>query len=110
MCRICESVYKMKNIMKVVTAFICIWLWTVPVLSHDHLKAEYVPWGVDEYELFGLSKSELAKDFKNTFHFNKEFTQAYLISETYGPRFLLIYDHDHIASVQRMFIDGCGCH
>ena len=84
--------------------------WIGPAFSHDHLKADYVPWGIDEYEVLGLTKTELAKDFKNKLHFNKEFTEAYLTSQSYGPRFLLTYDHDHINTVQRMFIDGCGCH
>ena len=40
--------------------------------AHNHLETGYVPWGVDEYELFGLSKLELAKKFKDKLHFNND--------------------------------------
>ncbi len=101
----------MINIFTKLTAILtCVLLWISPAFSHDHLKADYVPWGIDEYELLGLTKTQLSKDFKNKLHFNKEFTDAYLTSESYGPRFLLTYEQGHVASMQRMFIDGCGCH
>ncbi len=95
---------------KLIVIFVCILLWTTPAFSHDHLKAEYVPWGIEEYQLFGLSKSELIKQFKGELHFNKEFTEGYMTSLSYGPRFLLTYDHDRVTKVQRMFIDGYHCH
>jgi hypothetical protein len=79
-------------------------------ISHDHLKAEYVPWGIDEYELFGLTKDKLAKDFKNKIRFNKEFSDGYLTRPDYGPHFLFTYNNNQVSSVQRMFIDGYGCH
>jgi len=85
-------------------------VFTPVAFSHDHLKAEYVPWGIDEYELFGLTKNQLAKDFKNKLHFNKEFSEGYLTRLDYGPRFLFTYNNNQVSSIQRMFIDGYGCH
>ena len=100
----------MNKISELAVILICLLLWMSPVFSHDHLKAQYVPWGIDEYELFGLNKAELAQEFKNKIHFNKTFSEGYLTAENYGPRFLLTYDHDCVSGVQRMFIDACQCH
>jgi len=80
------------------------------VTAHD-LHARYVSWGVDEYELFGLTKGELKKSFKNTVFFNEDFTNGRLCREgDYGPQFILTFENGHVSSVQRMFIDGGGCH
>jgi hypothetical protein len=100
----------MQKIIQLSFIIICMLLNIAPAFSHDHLKAEYVPWGVDEYELFGLTKDQLSKEFKNKLHFNNDFTEAYISFPNFGPRFLLTYDKSHVTTVQRMFIDGCGCH
>lgn len=100
----------MRTLSKFIVILLSVWFWVSPVLAHDHLKAEYVPWGIDEYQLFGLTKTELSKQYKNEVHFNHELTEAYLTSESYGPRFLLTYENNHVTAVQRMFIDGGGCH
>jgi hypothetical protein len=98
----------MNYIVQIILIFVLV--CTPAAFSHDHLKAEYVPWGIDEYELFDLTKDKLAKDFKSKLHFNKELSEGYLTRPEYGPHFLLTYDNNKVSSVQRMFIDGYGCH
>ena len=81
-----------------------------PVIAHD-LHARYVSWGIDEYELFGLTKDQLKKDFKNKLFFNGDFSDAHFCPDgDAGPQFLLKFENDHVSQVQRMFIDGGGCH
>jgi hypothetical protein len=45
-----------------------------PALAHS-LQANYIPWGVDEYEFFGLAAPQLAKDFNGKMEFEQGFTK-----------------------------------
>jgi hypothetical protein len=79
--------------------------------GHSHLEAKYVPWGIDEYELFALTQPELLQKFKNKLEFDKDFSHARFDHDsTSGPQFLLTITDGHVTGVQRMFIDGGGCH
>jgi len=78
------------------------------------LIAEYVPWGVDEYELFGLTKADIAKSFKDTLGFEEPESRIYFVgynSPGLGrPGFVVTFADGKIATVKRLFIDGGGCH
>ncbi len=79
--------------------------------GHSHLEATYVPWGIDEYELFGLTPPELLQKFKNRLEFDKDFSHArFDQNSTSGPQFIMKITNGHVTGVQRMFIDGGGCH
>lgn len=80
-----------------------------PLLAHSHHETDYVPWGTDEFELFGLTRPELAKKFKNVLEFDRDYEVAYLTSNSGGPQFLLSFTNNKVSKVQRMFIDGGGC-
>jgi hypothetical protein len=83
---------------------------SLAVVAHD-LEAKYVPWGIEEYELIGLSKEELTKRFKGKLFFDREFTHAWFQENTSrGPQFLLTFSKGTTSSIQRLFIDGGGCH
>ena len=96
-------------ILKVTAALACVLFLSSLAYGHSHLEADYVPWGVDEYELFGLTKSDLCKNFKGKLDFDEQFTHAHL-SGYPGPQFLLTFAGDRVSIVRRMFIDGGGCH
>lgn len=71
----------------------------------------YVPWGVDEYEFFGLTKPQLAEKFKGKLIFDKEFEKATFRSfkgcHTYdGASFKLSFENGKVSKVQRIFL-GC---
>ena len=77
--------------------------------SSDHFKTGYVPWGIDEFELFGLTKKKLDEKFKNKMHFRSEDSSA-AWNDGRSAHFRLVFgDDDKVASVQRVFIDGAGC-
>jgi hypothetical protein len=78
--------------------------------GHSHLETGYVPWGIDEFQFFGLNKAELSKQFKGQLTFDQKFTNAKFNSDCHhGPQFLLTFKNDRVSTVQRMFIDGAGC-
>jgi len=79
-----------------------------PATGHS-LDAKYVPWGIDEYELFGLTKSALAQKFKGKLQFNEGFTNAWFFNDKGGPKFLLTFEDGCVATVGRVFVDGAGC-
>lgn len=65
----------------------------------------YVPWGLDEFELFGLAKPELGKKVEGKFH-----SESSELSWKGAARFHITFDKDgKVETVQRMFIDGAGC-
>jgi len=74
----------------------------------------YVSWGIDEYELFGLSKEELDSKYKSKMRFTPNFSKA-IISDAknecktfVGPTFRLTYDNNgKVVAVQRCF-EACG--
>lgn len=71
----------------------------------------YAPWGVDEYELLGLTKQELAQQFKNKLFFSKDWSTAatseYGTGLGYqGATFRLTFVDGKVAAVQGVFV-GC---
>jgi hypothetical protein len=75
--------------------------------------ANYVPWGVDEYEFFGLTKPQLAAKFKSRVEFRNEMQRACVspqkgsCSGYDGPTFELTFEGGKVSRVQRVFV---GCH
>lgn len=74
----------------------------------------YVSWGVDEYELFGLTKEELDSKYKGKMKFAPNFSKAILsdakneCKSFIGPTFRLTYnDEGKVVAVQRCF-EACG--
>jgi hypothetical protein len=93
-------------------------LMVTPLLSNipvnaQSLQANYIPWGVDEYELIGLTKGELSKKFKNTLEFDESSSKLFFVEHNrrgYGrPQFVLTFANDKVVSAKRLFIDGAGC-
>ena len=74
-------------------------------------ESHYTPWGVDEYQLFGLTKQELSTKFKGQLFFSKNFDRA-TFSENgtglgyQGPVFKLSFINDRVSSIQGVF-EGC---
>ncbi len=74
--------------------------------------AGYVPWGVDEYEFFGLTKAQLKSQFKGKMRFSSDAERASFgpveACHTYdGATFKLGYSADKVVAVQRIFV-GCN--
>lgn len=72
----------------------------------------YIPWGVDEYEFFGLTKPQLAEKFKNKLVFENDYQKA--IFKTFkgchsydGASFSLSFENGKVSKVQRIFL-GCN--
>lgn len=78
-------------------------------ITKDHFKTGYVSWGIDEFELFGLTKKKLDEKFKDKMHFRSEDSSAVWNDGRSGHFHLAFGDDDKVASVQRIFIDGAGC-
>jgi len=75
-------------------------------------EAKYVSWGVDEYEFFGLSKQQLAAQFKGKLSFSKDFSRAlfgrFEACHSYdGATFNLFFEGNKVSRVQRVFV-GCN--
>ena len=71
----------------------------------------YAPWGIDEYQLLGLNKEELTKNFKGKLFFSKGFKRATFSKEGTGlgyegAVFNLTFINDRVSSVQGVF-EGC---
>jgi hypothetical protein len=92
-------------------AFIALIL-QLPAFAHS-LQANYIPWGVDEYEFFGLTTPELAKDFKGKMEFEQYYTRAYFPGYRHAgfgqPQFELTFDKGKVVRVRRLLVDGAGC-
>lgn len=73
----------------------------------------YVSWGVDEYELFGLTKEELETKYKDQMHFAPNYSKAIMndaknnCKSFVGPTFRLTYNDGKVVAVQRVF-EACG--
>ncbi len=85
-------------------------LSTTATYADNHHETGYVPWGTDEFELFDLTQPELTKEFKNTLEFDDKFTHAWFNHNHNGPQFLLTFSNGKVSKVERLFIDGGGCH
>jgi hypothetical protein len=78
-------------------------------LGHSHHETGYVSWGIDEFELFGLTKEEAAEKFKGRLSLSEEDT-AVTFDDGHCGHFHLSFNKDkRIDGVQRVFIDGAGC-
>jgi hypothetical protein len=70
----------------------------------------YISWGVDEFELFGLTKTELAQQFKNKLTFDWTNSRAYVGHSLSSPRlFILTLKDKRVSEVQRVVRDPAGC-
>jgi hypothetical protein len=67
----------------------------------------YVPWPMDEYEFFGLSKDALAKQYKGKLIFNDDQTRAKLDPSGQG-QFLFTFANGKVAAVQRLTLGPSG--
>lgn len=78
------------------------------------LDATYVPWGVDEDELIGLTKADLASRYKDTLGFDAVESRVFFVDynrPNFGrPGFIVTFADGKIVAIKRLFIDGGGCH
>jgi hypothetical protein len=87
------------------------------VLAHSplhSLDASYVPWGVDEDELIGLTKADIATKFKDILGFDQVESRVFFVDFNrpgFGrPGFTVTFADGKIVAIKRLFIDGGGCH
>ena len=77
------------------------------------LDAVYVPWGVDEDELIGLTKADIAKNYKDTLGFDEVESRVFFLDYNrpgFGrPGFSVTFSDGKIVAIKRLFIDGGGC-
>lgn len=77
------------------------------------LDAAYVPWGVDEDELIGLTKADIARKYKDTLGFDEVESRVFFLDYNrpgFGrPGFSVTFADSKIAAIHRLFIDGGGC-
>jgi hypothetical protein len=75
-------------------------------------QAKYASWGIDEYELFGLTKQQLAAKFKSRAEFRENFKRFCIAPQKGacagydGPTFDLTFENDRVSKIQRIFM-GC---
>lgn len=74
-------------------------------------ESHYTPWGIDEYQLFGLTKQELSTKFKDKLFFSKDFARATFLQNGtglgyQGAVFKLSFSSGRVSSVQGVF-EGC---
>ena len=78
------------------------------------LDATYVPWGVDEDELIGLTKADIANKYKDTLGFDAVESRVFFVDYNrpkFGrPGFTVTFAGGRIVGIRRLFIDGGGCH
>jgi hypothetical protein len=74
--------------------------------------ARYSSWGIDEYELFGLTKQQLATKFKSRAEFRENFKRFCIAPQKGacagydGPTFELTFENNKVSKIQRIFM-GC---
>lgn len=72
----------------------------------------YVPWGLDEFEFFSLTKPQLQTKFAGQAEFRNDMTRVLLSPQKGGcagydgPTFALTFKQGKVAAVQRIFV-GC---
>jgi hypothetical protein len=74
-------------------------------------EANYTPWGVDEYELFGLTKQQLKTKFLGKLYFSTDYSRALFkppgAGMSYqGPVFKLLFEDGKVTTVCGVF-EGC---
>jgi hypothetical protein len=78
------------------------------------LDAAYVPWGVDEDELIGLTKADIASKYKDALGFDAVESRIFFVDYNrpkFGrPGFIVTFADGKIVAIKRLFIDGGGCH
>ncbi len=90
-------------------------IYTLVVLFSAAAYAEesdcsYIFWGVDEFELFGLTKNELSQQFKNKLTFDWANSRAYVGGSRRSSRqFILTIKDQRVSEVQRVKRDPAGC-
>jgi hypothetical protein len=95
-----------RRVFAVLAAILLFGFASLPGHTHDDDCINYISLGTDEYELFGLSKSELEQRFKGRLEFDWANNCARPHSRT---RFLLTFDDKKISAVQRTLMDPAGC-
>jgi hypothetical protein len=83
-------------------------LFTCAAYGHQYNKG-YISWGVDEFELFGLTKSELSQQFKKRLSFDIDYSHAYVGDICRCQQFNLIFKNKRVCAAQRQLQDGAGC-
>ena len=88
---------------------VCIMFCITPGVCDS--ESDYTPWGVDEYQLFDLTKQELSAKFKGKLFFSKDFDRASLLQNGtgrgyQGPLFELSFSNGRVSSVHGVFV-GC---
>jgi hypothetical protein len=91
-------------------------LSAVPAFAAEHIHsliAKYVSWGVDEYELYGLTRDDIAKRYKGVLELDPGDDVVHfagLRKPCLGqPSFVVTFADGKIIKVKRLFIDGAGC-
>ena len=73
-----------------------------------------MPWGVDEDELIGLTKADIANKYKDTLGFDAVESRVFFVDYNrpkFGrPGFTVTFADGKIVAIKRLFIDGGGCH
>jgi hypothetical protein len=76
---------------------------------HNHHQTDYVSWGIDEFELFGFTKEELAEKFRGKLYLSED-DKAVAFKDGRSGHFHLSFDKEkRVDGVERVFIDGAGC-
>jgi len=84
-------------------------LFALAAYGHDY-NENYISWGVDEFELLGLTQSELSQQFKKKLTFDWVNGHACVGDSGSGSQqFVLTLKDSRVCEVQRLFIDGAGC-
>ncbi|MFN8656553.1 MAG: hypothetical protein U0105_09460 [Candidatus Obscuribacterales bacterium] len=79
---------------------------------HSAGAVGYVPWGMDEFQFFALTKEELKSRYKDKVEFRDDMRRVLLSPQKGGcagydgPTFALTYVKGRVSSVQRIFV-GC---
>mgnify|MGYP000184423421 CR=1 FL=1 len=91
--------------------------WPTCAIAHSplhSLDAAYVPWGVDDDELIGLTKADLATKYKDVLGFDPVESRVFFVDYNrpgFGrPGFTVSFADGKIVAINRLFIDGGGCH
>ena len=101
----------MREVKAFVGALICAVTFqlTAEAFDHEHNRG-YISWGVDEFEFFGLTKSELSQKFKAKLAFDKDYSHAGFNASCLECRgFVLTFKNNRVTEVQRQLRDGAGC-
>ena len=85
----------------VALSFSAFLVFGTPAFAGD--SKNYVPWPMDEYEFFGLSKDDLAKQYKNKLIFNEDLSRGNLDKSSL---FLFTFSDGKVSAVQRLTLSS----